>query len=134
MKSCKRFLRVLLGNPVWTGIGAIATVLALIVTLLSLSGSEPALPAIEGRPTIPTVTIRIDETNKIHRTTIQNEGDWKLAWVIQRDGEQVLVRNALSETTYRYFRNDPGVYTVYVRGWIGDRYQAISNIESYEIR
>jgi len=45
----------------------------------------------------------------------------------------VLQKNALGETSYRYFRDDAGVYTVFLKVWVGDRYQAASNVESYKI-
>jgi hypothetical protein len=49
-----------------------------------------------------------------------------LQWrVLDGEGFQVLGRNALGETRYRYFR--PGTYTVVLVAWDGQKYAPISN-------
>jgi len=49
-----------------------------------------------------------------------------LAWSIRdRDGFQVLQRNALGETHYRYFVG--GTYTAVLEAWDGEKYAAVSN-------
>lgn len=78
-------------------------------------------------------TIAIAEDNTVHRTTSKNPGDAKLTWVIIKDGNVVLKRSADKEDAYRYFRQEPGVYTVYVEKFIDGAYRAVSNIVSYRI-
>jgi len=49
-----------------------------------------------------------------------------LTWVVMdKDGFQVLGRNAAGETQYRYFL--PGTYTVVLETWGGGHYVAVSN-------
>ena len=133
----KKLLNLFLRNSIWKSIAPISAGLAIIIAVSlpqqSLSQAKGNTQS-SGYISIPFVTIYVDETNAIHRNVIQNEEDWKLTWVIQHNGEVVLERNALSETKYRYFRNEPGLYTVYIKGWVGKRYQPLSNIVSYEIR
>ena len=48
-----------------------------------------------------------------------------LTWVVRdQDGFQVLGRNALNETRYRYFV--PGTYTVTLEAWGGESYVPVS--------
>ena len=133
----KKLLNLFLRNSIWKSIAPISAGLAIIIAVSlpqqSLSQAKGNTQS-SGYISIPFVTIYVDEENTIHRNVIQNEEDWKLTWVIQHNGEVVLERNALSETKYRYFRKEPGLYTVYIKGWVGKRYQPLSNIVSYEIR
>lgn len=49
-----------------------------------------------------------------------------LTWSIRdRDGFQVLQRNALGETRYRYFVG--GTYTAVLEAWDGEKYATVSN-------
>lgn len=58
----------------------------------------------------------------------RTEGDADgLTWSVVDDlGVQVLGRNALGETAYRYFQ--AGTYTVVLEAWAGDRYAPVSNV------
>ena len=50
-----------------------------------------------------------------------------LQWsVVDQDGFQVLGRNALGETHYRYYQS--GVYTVRLQAWDGSKYAPVSNV------
>ena len=55
----------------------------------------------------PYFTLWLDPSAKLHRTASADESEWKPTWVIVRNGEVLLKRNAIGETAYRYFRNDP---------------------------
>lgn len=57
----------------------------------------------------------------------RSEGDADgLTWSVRDDlGVQVLGRNALGETRYRYFL--PGTWTVVLEAWAGDRYAPVSD-------
>ena len=128
----RKILNSILSHPVWSGIGAIAGVIALILAFKP----EPVVltrPDITSTYEVPSITIRVDESNKIHRTILDNESKWNPTWVVKKNGEIVIEVNAIGNSSYRYFRKDPGVYTVYVKAWVKDHYQPISNIETYTI-
>ena len=81
---------------------------------------------------LPQVQIRIDEDNQVHRPDVPFVN---LAWVIKRNGERVLTRNANGELKFRYFGKKSGLYEVYL-GRLSKRtrqYERISNVVSYEI-
>jgi hypothetical protein len=49
-----------------------------------------------------------------------------LQWsVTDGEGSEVLARNALGETQYRYFR--PGSYEIVLQAWNGQQYADLSN-------
>ncbi len=56
-----------------------------------------------------------------------------VSWVVERDGNVVLQRNAAGELEYRYFGNYyyPGDYRIWLQGYVGGSYQRISNIVEY---
>ena len=78
------------------------------------------------------VEIWIDEKNVIHRTGVSENVD-SLSWEIIYNGERVLSRNALNETEYKYFKSEPGTYTIYMMSYIDGSYKVVSNVESYTI-
>lgn len=81
----------------------------------------------------PRCVIAIDAEHTIRRTSIENDPGTALAWVIVKDGETVLSRNARKENHYKYFLDSPGVYTVYVHQFIDGAYRVISNVNSYTV-
>lgn len=62
-----------------------------------------------------------------------NIGD-SLQWVIEKDGEAVLKRNAANELNYTYFRNDAGSkFRVWLEKFIDGEYKIVSNLIEYEV-
>jgi hypothetical protein len=82
---------------------------------------------------LPFVSLTIDSNHRITRTVIESEFAKNLTWHIIRDGKQVLGRNAQNETSYQYFDNSPGQYTVYVTAFIDGSSRVISNVIFYNI-
>ena len=84
--------------------------------------SEPAPTASSGRIRL---TVFTDGCGVIRSDT--RPGEYRnLTWTFRdRDGFQVLGRNAEGETRYRYFQG--GTYTVAVEAWAGTRYAPVSN-------
>ncbi len=78
------------------------------------------------------VEIWLDEKNTVHRTGAGDDID-SLTWEIIYNGERVLSRNAISETEYKYFGNEPGTYTIYMTSFIDGSYKVVSNVVSYTI-
>ena len=81
----------------------------------------------------PTYTLWFDAANRIHRTALEDESAWQPTWVIIQNGDVVLERSAVGETEYGYFKDEPGIYTVYLKAWTGERYEVASNVVSYRI-
>ena len=81
----------------------------------------------------PKYKLWINESSKVYRNAFDDELKWNIAWVILYNGNEVLSRNASNETSYNYFRNDPGTYTIYLEAWLGDGYEVVSNVVSYSI-
>jgi hypothetical protein len=80
----------------------------------------------------PFVTIAVDDNLRISRT-LGPEGLSSISWVILFNGQEVLQKNTLNETQYTYYRQDPGIYTIYVTAFIDNAYRVISNVISYTI-
>ncbi|MGK2949413.1 MAG: hypothetical protein ACSLFP_12610 [Acidimicrobiales bacterium] len=95
---------------------------AVVVVPTSISSEGVALPA---REELPEATLTVhDDGCGVIRSELSPEPD-NLTWVVKDlDGFQVLGRNALGETQYRYFQ--PGTYTVVLEAWEVDRYVEIS--------
>lgn len=85
-------------------------------------------------PDFPRCVIAVDEQHTIRRSDVKNDSGASLSWVIRKDGEVVLERNARQEHQFKYFREDSGVYTVHVRQIVDGAYRVISNVISYRIR
>ena len=68
----------------------------------------------------------------VARSVADTEAD-TLTWVITRDAEQVLGRNARGETAYRYFRRDPGRYLIWLEAFRAGRYVPVSNFAHFII-
>lgn len=77
------------------------------------------------------VEITIDDTYTVTRPEV--EGYTNLGWLVEKDGLQVLHRNAENELSYQYFVRDPGVYTICLTAWVDGQYVPISNIIEYTI-
>ncbi|MBQ5320078.1 MAG: hypothetical protein J6K17_13385 [Oscillospiraceae bacterium] len=77
------------------------------------------------------VEITIDDTYTVTRPEV--EGYTNLGWLVEKDGMQVLHRNAEDELSYQYFGRDPGVYTICLTAWVDGQYVPISNIIEYTI-
>lgn len=55
-------------------------------------------------------------------------------WVIEKDGEIVLQRNAANELNYTYFQNSQGSqFKVWLKQAINGEYKTVSNVVSYEV-
>ncbi|MBQ7980877.1 MAG: hypothetical protein IJ305_04630, partial [Oscillospiraceae bacterium] len=77
------------------------------------------------------VEITIDDTYTVTRPEV--EGYANLGWLIEKDGLQVLHRNAENELSYQYFGRDSGVYTICLTAFVNGQYVPISNIIEYTI-
>ncbi len=77
------------------------------------------------------VEITMDDDYTVTRPEV--EGYTNLGWLIEKDGMQVLHRNAENELSYQYFGRDPGVYTVCLTAFVQGQYVPISNIIEYTI-
>jgi hypothetical protein len=85
---------------------------------------EPSATALAALATSHTLTVAADGCGVI-RTEAQPEPGG-LTWaVLDHDGFEVLGRNALGETRYRYFEG--GEYTVKLTAWGGESYVPVSN-------
>ena len=61
----------------------------------------------------PFATLTVNPDKSVTRTQVTNDTGAALQWVVLYNGRVVLQRNARNETTYKYFRSDPGVYTLW---------------------
>ena len=78
------------------------------------------------------VTITIDENYTVTRPEV--EGYTNLGWMVLKDGEQVLHRNAENELSYQYFGNERGhSYEIYLTAFVQGQYVPISNIIEYTV-
>ena len=78
------------------------------------------------------VTITIDENYTVTRPEV--EGYTNLGWMVLKDGEQVLHRNAEGEMSYQYFGNERGhSYEIYLTAFVQGQYVPISNIIEYTV-
>ncbi|MBQ8176830.1 MAG: hypothetical protein IJ035_07355 [Oscillospiraceae bacterium] len=77
------------------------------------------------------VEITMDDTYTVTRPEV--EGYANLGWLIEKDGLQVLHRNAENELNYQYFLRDPGAYTICLTAFVDGQYVPISNIIEYTI-
>ena len=58
----------------------------------------------------------------------------QIVWVVERDGEVVLQRNAENELSYQFFNNSPGSsFRVWVEKFIDGEYLRVSNIVEYDV-
>jgi len=75
--------------------------------------------------------LELDDLNRVTRSPGTHMG---LTWVISKDAEVVLKRNAKNELTYTYAKNYiPGVYTYYLQAYIDGAYRRVSNIVTYSV-
>lgn len=76
-----------------------------------------------------TFSLRIDGNRTVTRNAGELDG---LAWVVTKDGEIVLKRNAKGELAYTYHRNFiAGAFTVYLEAFVQGRVSRVSNIVGY---
>ena len=76
-------------------------------------------------------TLSVDGSYQITRTG--NLGD-NLTWVIVKDGNIVLQRNAANELSYKYYINTSGSnFEVYFHQFIDGYYQIVSNTVQYSV-
>ena len=81
----------------------------------------------------PAFTLWFDAANRVHRTTLQNEASLQPTWVIVQDGDVVLEQSAVGKTIYTYFKDEPGLYTLHLEAWTGERFEVASNVVSYKL-
>ncbi|HNX33739.1 MAG TPA: Ig domain-containing protein [Kiritimatiellia bacterium] len=75
--------------------------------------------------------VELDDLNRMTRSPGTDMG---LTWVIAKDGQVVLIRNAKDELTYTYVKNYiPGVYTCYLQAYISGAYRQVSNKVTYTV-
>lgn len=117
------------GTPTTPGIYTVA--------LGAVAGAGTALRTltIEVVPAVSTgqpqdaFSLRIDGNHTVTRSEGQLEG---LAWVVVKDGETVLKRQAKGEAVFTYHRNFmPGSFAVYLEASIQGRPARVSNIVGY---
>lgn len=77
------------------------------------------------------VEITMDNDCTVTRPEV--EGYTNLGWLVEKDGMQVLHRNAENELSYQYFGRDPGVYTICLTAFVDGQYVPISNTIEYTI-
>jgi len=70
--------------------------------------------------------VHADGCGVVRNSTPEIERLRNLGWsVLDADGFEVLQRNAVGETRYRFYQ--PGSYTVEMTAWDGEKYAAVSN-------
>lgn len=83
-------------------------------------------------PTVYAYELGLEPNYKITRSGNLGES---LSWVIVKDDDVVLQRNATNELSYTYFNNTNGSYfQVYLLQNVGGYYQRVSNIIRYEVK
>ena len=82
-----------------------------------------------------TASVEIDENNSVTRSRVGSPDLKSLGWIVRYNGHVVLHRGAEGEFEYRYFKNEPGRYSVFLAAWTDSTlcYQRISNIVSYVV-
>ena len=135
--GCARTAAEPVAQTVTQTVSVTETVTATVTETAVATGTPAAMadpvPAPEPAPLVPTpapappppsfeLTV-LEDGCAVERT----EGEvHNLTWSVTDDLDvQVLGRNALGETRYRYFR--PGTWTVVLTAWGGDRYVPVSN-------
>jgi hypothetical protein len=115
------------------GLGwALAAVLGGLAAGLATAGPQ-GVPAAEPAPPAPpslagtyTLTVHDDGCGVIRTEGPDGVDLSPLQWTVtDADGFQVLGRNALGETRYRWFT--PGTYDVVLESWGGESYVPVSN-------
>lgn len=107
-----------------------------LVTLQASNGIDTGTSTLEisvvsgsnGGGYLDDFTLSIDENYRITRTSGSPDS---LSWVIKKNGNQVLARNALSETHYTYYLNYGGTITVHLQSFINGESERVSNILTY---
>ena len=81
---------------------------------------------------IYTLTLKDDHT--VVRSDEKHDA-WNLGWRVIYNGNIVLERNAENEFEYKYFRDDPGTYKIYLVEFNSDfsGYVRVSNEVEYTI-
>ncbi len=85
---------------------------------------------------LPSATIWITRDFQVSRTAVPEYYSKHLAWVIIRDGREILQRNADNEMTLGLLAADghlPGNYVVFLSTWIDGTHRPISNVLAFQI-
>ena len=86
---------------------------------------------VEYTPDIDQFELSMGNTFELNRTG--HVGD-PVQWVIEKDGEIVLQRNAADELNYTYFNNTAGSeFRVWLQMFVDGQYQVVSNIVEYTV-
>lgn len=102
-----------------------ATVTETVVASPDGAGLAPVPSASAAPPPMIDLTVHTDGCGLI-REDIDESLYHNLTWQISdADGFQVLGRNALGETRYRYFQG--GTYTAVLTAWDGEKYASVSD-------
>lgn len=104
-----------------------------VLSSLLLAGCAPTTSSQTDASLQQPFTLWFDAANRVHRTTLQNEEALQPTWVIIQNGDVVLEQSAVGETVYTYFEDEPGLYTLHLEAWTGERFEVASNVVSYRI-
>lgn len=97
-----------------------------------VDGYQQVSNIVEYQPGVTdTIELTLDEGYNVSRSG--NTGD-NVTWVIEKDGDIVLERNASNELSYTYFNNIAGSqYNIWLKQFIDGEYTIVSNTISYEV-
>jgi len=101
----------------------------LIVVFDDLDSGFAALKVIVNDPSPVSYTLTLD-----NYTTTRDPVDSKtLVWVVEKDGNVVMRRNAKDESEFTYFDNTSGAYQVWLERFYAGNYLIASNIVEYSV-
>lgn len=83
----------------------------------------------EGGLPVSSHELTVDSNYMVSRSGFIGES---LTWVIEKDGEIVLERNAANELDYLYFNNlNDSYYRIWLKQFVNGAYEIVSNVVSY---
>lgn len=89
--------------------------------------NQPAPTSIDSPTLAGMYTLSVASDFSVQRTML-TENPNMLTWVITENGRTVLERNAINETSYRYYRFQTGAtYTIHLKAHINGAYHVVSN-------
>lgn len=119
------------GTPTQVGLGE---------TLLSITGADSVsqtsviFEGVAPKSEDAYLKLYVMELDVLNRMTRSPGTHMGLTWVIAKDDQIVLKRNAKNELTYTYAKNYmPGVYTGYLQAYISGAYRRVSNMVTYTV-